>query len=193
MRRNDTLYRMIVTAVLLGVGLVLPLLTGQLQSVGKLLSPLHIPAFICGLTCGWLWGGVLGLILPVLRMVTFGMPAAPMAWPMAFELCAYGVVTGALYPFLRCRLGRSTGKQLAAMVIALVAAMVRGRVVGGCAKALLLMLGLIPGVPLTFGAFLTAYFAETAVGAAVHLVIVPAVVVALEKAKLSPLARMPGA
>ena len=69
MRRNEPLYRMIVTAVLLAVGLLLPFLTGQLQTIGKLISPLHIPVFICGMTCGWLWGGVLGAVLPLLRMV----------------------------------------------------------------------------------------------------------------------------
>lgn len=178
------LYRMVVTAALLGIGLVLPFLTGQLQAFGKLLSPLHIPVLVCGLTCGWLWGGVLGAVLPVLRMALFGMPAAPMAYPMVFELCAYGVLTGLLYPLLTRLL---KGRRLPGMLIAMVIAMVAGRFVGGAAKALLLAGGIISGAPLTFGAFLTSYFADTAVGAAVHLLVVPAVVVALEKARLSPL------
>lgn len=190
MRKNDTLYRMIVTAVLLALGLILPFLTGQLQSFGKLLSPLHIPALICGMTCGWVWGGALGLILPVLRMALFGMPAAPMAYPMAFELCAYGVATGLLYPWLRRELcGRCGAKPLVVMLATLGLAMVLGRIVGGVAKALLLMAGAIPGVPLTFAAFVTAYFVDTAVAAVVHLIVVPAVVLALEKARLSPVSR----
>ena len=190
MRKNDTLYRMIVTAVLLALGLILPFLTGQLQSFGKLLSPLHIPALICGMTCGWAWGGALGLILPVLRMALFGMPAAPMAYPMAFELCAYGVATGLLYPWLRRELcGRCGAKPLVVMLATLGLAMVLGRIVGGAAKSLLLMAGAIPGVPLTFAAFVTAYFVDTAVAAVVHLIVVPAVVLALEKARLSPVSR----
>lgn len=194
MRKNDTLYRMIVTAVLLALGLILPFLTGQLQSFGKLLSPLHIPVLICGLTCGWAWGGALGLILPVLRMALFGMPAAPMAYPMAFEMCAYGVVTGLLYPYLRRELcGRYGAKPLVAMLATLGIAMVAGRIVGGAAKALLLMAGAIPGAPLTFTAFVTAYFVDTAVAAVVHLIVVPAVVLPLEKARLSPVGRTLGA
>lgn len=190
MRKNDTLYRMIVTAVLLALGLILPFLTGQLQSFGKLLSPLHIPALICGMTCGWAWGGALGLILPVLRMALFGMPAAPMAYPMAFELCAYGVATGLLYPWLRRELcSRCGAKPLVVMLATLGLAMVLGRIVGGAAKALLFMAGAIPGVPLTFAAFVTAYFVDTAVAAVVHLIVVPAVVLALEKARLSPVSR----
>ena len=187
MRRNYMPYRMLVTAALLGIGLVLPFLTGQLQTIGKLLSPLHIPVLICGLTCGWAWGGALGLILPVLRMALFGMPAAPMAYPMTFELCAYGVVTGLLYPWLRRELcGRRGAKPLVVMLATLGIAMVAGRIVGGAAKALLLMAGAIPGVPLTFVAFVASYFVDTAVGAVVHLIVVPAVVLALEKARLSP-------
>lgn len=190
MRRNDMLYRMIVTAVLLALGLILPFLTGQLQTIGKLLSPLHIPVLIGGLTCGWAWGGALGLILPVLRMVLFGMPAAPMAYPMSFELCAYGVLTGLLYPWLRRKLcGRYGAKPLVVMLATLGLAMVAGRIVGGAAKALLLMSGAIPGAPLTFTAFVTAYFVDTAVAAVVHLIVVPAVVLALEKARLSPVGR----
>ena len=60
---------------------------------------------------------------------------------------------------------------------------------GGIAKALLLWGGVIGGAPLTFGAFVTSYFVDTAVGAVIHLIVVPAVVLALEKAKLSPLGR----
>ncbi len=176
---------MAIASVLLAVGLLLPFLTGQLPTVGQLISPLHIPVYICALTCGWMWGGVLGAVLPLLRMALFGMPMLPMALPMTFELCAYGLLTGALYPLL-CRV---LPKRLPAMLIALLSAMVAGRIVGGAAKALLLTSGVISGAPLTFAGFLAAYFTGTAAGALIHLLVVPAVVLALEKAKLSPLAR----
>lgn len=187
MRKNDALYRMVTTAVLLGIGLVLPFLTGQLPTLGRLISPLHIPVLICGLTCGWAWGGAMGAVLPVLRMALFGMPAAPVAYPMTFELCAYGVLTGLMYPLLR-RVLRGQGKagHLAAILIAMVIAMVCGRLAGGAAKAMLLALGAIKGNPLTLQAFIASYFVDTAVGAAIHLVVVPAVVIALESARLSP-------
>ena len=134
------------------------------------------------------------LILPVLRMALFGMPAAPMAYPMAFELCAYGVVAGVVYPWLCRELCVKHGvNRLVVMLASLGLAMVAGRIVGGAAKALLLMAGAIPGAPLTFAAFVTAYFVDTAVAAVVHLIIVPAVVIALEKARLSPVGRTLGA
>ncbi len=183
MRKRSTLYPMLITAILLAVGLLLPFLTGQMQAFGKLLSPLHIPVFICGLTCGWVWGGVLGAILPLTRMALFGMPALPMALPMTFELCVYGLLTGLLYPMI---VRRGKASHFPAMFGTLVFSMVCGRIVGGAAKAMLLAAGAIHGASMTFEAFIAAYFADTLVGAAVHLVAVPAVVLALEKAKLSP-------
>ena len=187
MKRNKQLYCMVLSGVLLAVGLVLPFLTGQLQTIGKVISPLHIPVLICGLTCGWQWGLGVGIILPILRGLTFGMPPFPTsALPMAFELGTYGLLTGLLYPlFLK---GLKKESHLPAMLLALILAMVGGRIVGGAAKAGLLALGIIGSkAPYTFAAFFASYFADTAVGALIHIVLIPAVVLALEKAKLSPL------
>ncbi len=186
MKKNTAIDRMAITAVLMAVGLLLPFLTGQLPTLGQFISPLHIPVLICGLTCGGMWGALLGATLPLLRMAVFGMPMLPVALPMAFELCAYGAAAGVLYPVL-CRLAK--GKRFPAMLMALAIAMIAGRIIGGAAKALLILGGVIGGSPMTFAAFLTAYFAETAVGALIHLIVVPMIVLALEKACLSPLAR----
>ena len=67
MNRKSGLYSLLVTAILLAVGIVLPFLTGNVQVLGQAISPLHIPVLICGLTCGWCWGMGLGIVLPLLR------------------------------------------------------------------------------------------------------------------------------
>lgn len=72
MQKKSSLYRLMLTAILLALGIVLPFLTGQIPAIGQAISPLHIPAFICGLTCGPVWGAALGFILPLLRSVLFG-------------------------------------------------------------------------------------------------------------------------
>lgn len=177
MNRKSGLYSLLVTAILLAVGIVLPFLTGNVQVLGQAISPLHIPVLICGLTCGWYWGMGLGIVLPLLRSVLFGMPPlVPVAIPMAFEMAAYGALCGLLYPML-CK---KMSKTCWAMVIAMLA----GRLVGGAAKAVVMG---IQGNAYTFPAFVTAYFVNTAVGAVIHLIVVPLVVTALEKARLSPL------
>lgn len=93
-------------ALFLALAMVLPFLTGQIPQIGKSLCPMHIPALLCGFLCGWPWGLAVGLIAPLLRSVTFGMPAMfPDAVVMAFELAAYGAVAGILYRLLPKRLG----------------------------------------------------------------------------------------
>lgn len=165
---------LVLAAMLLALGMVLPFLTGQIPAIGQMISPLHIPAFICGLACGWQWGLVLGVVLPILRSIVFGMPPlVAVAIPMAFELAVYGAVCGLLYPLFV-----KQTKRLPAMLISLVIAMIAGRLVGGAAKAVVMG---ITGAGYTFAAFVAGYFTSTLVGAAIHLVLVPAVVTAVEK------------
>lgn len=111
-------------ALFLALAMVLPFLTGQIPQIGKSLCPMHIPALLCGFLCGWPWGLAVGLIAPLLRSVTFGMPAMfPDAVVMAFELAAYGAVAGILYRLLPKRLG------IGRIYIALAAAMLAGRII----------------------------------------------------------------
>ena len=179
--------RMVIAAVLLAVGMMLPRFLGGVQVLGQTISPLHIPALIAGLTLGGVWGCVVGALIPLASSL-LGMPPLPIALPMAFECAAYGLLTGLLYPVLRRALKKDN--HLPAILITLVIAMVGGRLVGGAAKALLLTFGAITSkAPFTMAAFISSYFVGTAVGAVIHLIVVPAVVLALEKAKLSPAAQ----
>ena len=185
---SKKIYSLTITAVLLAVGLVLPFLTGQIQAISRVISPLHIPVLICGLCCGWKWGLGLGIVLPLLRSLLFGMPPFPSsALPMAFELAAYGLFAGLLYKaFLK---KNRSGNHLAPMLAALVIAMILGRFVGGAAKALFISAGIIGSkTPFTFAAFFSSYFVSTAVGALIHIIIVSVIVLALERAGLSPMA-----
>lgn len=188
-RKNMNAYPLALSGILLAAGMALPYLTGQIQAISTFISPLHIPALLCGLCCGWSWGLGLGLVLPILRGLTLGMPPFPaVALPMAFELGTYGLVAGLAYPPLVR--AYKNANHLPAMLTALVVAMVAGRVAGGAAKAALLALGIIGSrAPFTFSAFISGYFVATAAGAAIHLVLLPAVALALEKAGLSPLAK----
>ena len=184
MRRNMTLYRMLIAAMLIALGSVLARMTGGIPVVGKSLCPMHIPALIGGLTLGWLWGGAVGLLAPLLGHLLGTPPFTHIAYPMALECMAYGVLTGILYPVLCKALGN---RRIPALFAAQISAMLLGRIFGGISKALLLAGGAIQDVPLTFEAFIASYFVDTAVGAVIHLIVVPTVVIALEKAKLSPM------
>lgn len=182
MRSNKT-YTMTVSAVLIAVGLVLPFVTGQIPAIAKIISPMHIPVYICGLTCGAVPALIVGFILPLLRSLLFGMPRLmPSAVAMAFELAAYGAVSGLLYS--RCR--RAGGRNFMQIIASMAAAMVIGRIVGGSVMAAIMG---FTGAEYSMKMFVAAYFVNSAPGALIHIILVPAVVAALEKASLSPLAK----
>ena len=46
--------RLVISALLLAAGLVLPFLTGGIPNFGRMLLPMHLPVFLCALICGWL-------------------------------------------------------------------------------------------------------------------------------------------
>ena len=153
----------ILAALFLALGMVLPMLTGQIKEIGDSLLPMHIPVMICGLVCGYKYGAAIGLMLPFLRSLTFSMPPIyPNAVWMALELATYGLVIGFIYMKL--------SKSKISMYIALITAMIAGRLVWGAAKAVLLG---VAGKSFTISAFIIGGFVDSLLGIVLQLVIVP--------------------
>lgn len=169
--RKTNVKKLILAALFLAMALVLPFLTGQIPEVGSMLCPMHIPALLCGFFCGWPWGLMVGFVAPVLRSVTFGMPPMfPVAICMAFELATYGAVSGALYQKLP--------KKKSSIYVALLVAMVVGRLVWGAAQ--FVCLGLT-GSSFTMSAFWAGAVASAIPGIIVQIILIPILVMALEK------------
>lgn len=166
---------MCISALCLALALVLPFLTGQIQSIGNMLCPMHLPVMLCGFLCGGLWGLAVGTVAPLLRSLIFGMPVMfPAAVCMAAELAVYGFLTGFLY--------KRFPKKMPWIYIALLTAMIAGRIVWGLSR--LLLLGLF-GTPFTLQMFLTAAFVTAWPGMILQLVLIPPVVRLLEKTGLT--------
>ena len=88
----------VLAALFLALAFVLPMVTGHVPQVGNMLCPMHFPILLCGFVLGGPWGLAVGFAAPLLRSVLFGMPPLyPIALSMAFELAAYGAVSGWLY------------------------------------------------------------------------------------------------
>lgn len=173
MKKTDV-RNVVLSAMFIAIGMVLPFATMQMKSLGQLLSPMHLPALLSGLVLGPVYGAVVGFIMPILRSLAFGMPKLfPGAVAMAFELLTYGAVTGFLY-------SRSKYKCIIAVYKALIPAMIAGRIVGGTVQAALL------GGQYSFAAFLTGYFINTIPGIILQLILIPVIMVALGKAHLIP-------
>ena len=173
MHRNQ-IRRLTLTAMFIALGYLLPFLTGQIPQFGTMLSPMHIPALLCGFVCGWQYGLVAGAIMPLLRSATLGMPPMfPTAVAMAFELAAYGCAAGLLY--------RALPKHIAFVYVTLVLSMLIGRAVWGLASAVLMM-----GTENAFTtqAFLAGAFVNAWPGILLHILVIPPVVLGLRRAKL---------
>lgn len=162
-------------ALYLAIAMVLPLVTGQIPEIGAMLSPMHIPALLCGFMCGWPWGLAVGLIAPPLRSVLFGMPAMfPQAVAMSFELAVYGAAAGLLYRLLP--------KKKWTVYAALIASMIAGRVVWGIARAVLA--GLSEN-DFTLAMFIAGAVTNAIPGIVMHLVLIPVLVIAMDRAGLT--------
>lgn len=176
--RNNYIKNLVLSALFLGLGLTLPFLTGQIQSIGNMLLPMHIPVLLCGLICGWQYGLTVGFVLPLLRSLLFTMPIMyPAAIAMAFELATYGFTVGFLY-------SRSRWKCIKALYFALITAMISGRVIWGVAQVVLLGIG---GKAFTFTAFISGAILNAIPGIILQLILIPIIMVALNRAKLVPL------
>ena len=167
--------RLVYAAICLALCMVLPFLTGQIPQIGQALSPMHIPVFLCGFLCGWPWGMAVGLIAPILRSLMFGMPKMfPGAIAMTFELATYGLVSGLLYKLFP--------KKIPYIYVTLVISMIAGRIVWGIARYILAS---VSKGSFTFEAFLAGAVTTAIPGIILHLILVPVLVMALRRAKLS--------
>lgn len=177
MKKNHMIC-LVLSALFLAIGFVLPFLTGQIPEVGSMLLPLHLPALICGFVCGWPWGLLVGFVLPIARSLLLGMPPlVPTALAMAFEMAGYGAVAGLLYQRLRPGRGR--------VYAALIGAMLAGRAVWGLASWAIY--ALLTQSHFALAAFWTGGFVNAWPGMVLQVVLVPLVVMALERARLIPL------
>lgn len=171
MKKNQIL-KLVYAAVCLALAMVLPFLTGQIPQIGKALGPMHIAIFLCGFVCGWPYGLIVGFVSPLLRFALFGMPLIyPTGIAMAFELAAYGVISGILYKILP--------KKIPYIYISLISAMIGGRIVWGIAQFILMGLN---GSSFPMSAFLAGAVTNAIPGIILHIALIPVIVITLRKA-----------
>lgn len=164
--------RLSISAVCLALCMILPFLTGQIQQIGNMLCPMHIPVLLCGLVCGPAYAGVVGAAAPLLRFMLFGMPKLyPSGVAMCFELAAYGIASGLLL--------RVLPEKRSSVYAALIGAMLIGRAVWGVAMTVLMAMG---GGAFTMSAFLAGAFVSAVPGIVVHILLIPVIVMSVLRA-----------
>lgn len=174
MKAMNSIKKMTMAAVCIALCVVLPIAFHSIPDAGSVFLPMHIPVLICGMICGWPYGLLCGLMGPLLSSVLTGMPPVAFLPAMMVECGTYGMVSGLMMKVLR------TKNTYADLYIALVAAMLAGRVVSGIAKALIFT----PGMAMS--AWITASFITALPGILIQLVFLPSVVFTLMKARIIP-------
>ncbi|MFI3253542.1 MAG: ECF transporter S component [Eubacteriales bacterium] len=172
-------YPLVLSALMLALCYILPNFTGNIPVIGSMLLPMHLPVFLCGFLCGPYWSALVGFVAPVSRSLLMTMPPMAVAIPMGFEMAVYGFVSG----FLFQRLRKTNLSQIQNIYISLISAMVMGRVIYGLIKA-----GMTFGSaePYTLSAFIAGTVTSGIPGIILQLVMVPVVVLAVEKARPFP-------
>ena len=166
---------LIMALVCLAISVVLPMLTDKVPRFGQGLRPMHIPVLIAGFACGPVIGFLVGLAAPMLSLLIHGAPALIQAgFAMGLELATYGLIAGLLYS----QLPRKTGN----IYVSLITAMIVGRIVWG---ASMIVLSSRDGLNFTYQMFITYAFIDAMPAILFHIVLIPAVVIALEKANLT--------
>ena len=153
------------------LGVVLPMAFHSLPDGGKIFLPMHIPVLLCGLLCGPWYGLGCGILAPLLSHLITGMPMAAALPGMLCELAVYGLVSGAVSRLVRTKNGTVN------TYIALVCAMLAGRVTAGLVNGFIFMAG-----KYSLQAWLTASFVTALPGIVAQLILLPILVLALSKA-----------
>jgi LytS/YehU family sensor histidine kinase len=171
---HNYLLKLVLASLFLALAYVMPFLTGQIPEIGSMLCPMHLPVLLCGFICGPVWGGVVGFVAPLFRSLTLGMPPLfPTALCMAFELAAYGAVSGLLHKLLP--------KKKPYIYCSLLAAMISGRLIWGA--AMFIFVG-ASGGSFTLTAFLAGAITNAIPGIIVQIALVPLLVMLLDNPKI---------
>ena len=166
--------KIVLAAMFLAMAMVLPFLTGQVPEIGSMLCPLHFPAILCGFICGWKYGLIVGVLSPLLRSFIFTMPPIMVAIPMAFEIGAYGLISGVVYNALP--------KTRVNIYISLLSAMFAGRIVWGIVKLALVGFDMSQfGLPM----FMTGALTTALPGIILQIILIPILVMVYSKTSKS--------
>ncbi len=165
--------KLVLSAFFLALGVLLPLLVGHLVPMGWIFLPMHVPVLLCGFFCGGPWGLAVGFVTPLLSGAITGMPGLfPDAVVMAFELGAYGLLSGLFY--------RLFPKNIGFTYVSLLLAMIGGRIVWAAASFIILG---IAGTAFTFENVLSGAVVMVLPGIIIQIVLIPILVVALDRTK----------
>ena len=166
------LQKLVVSAMFVALGVALPQAFHAVPNAGSIFLPMHIPVLIGGFVVGPVFGLAVGLLTPLLSHLMFGMPPAPVLPSMLCELTVYGLMAGLLCQVIK------TENKIVKIYCVLIGAMLCGRITYGILNALIFRAG-----QYSLQAWLNAAFVTALPGIAIQLILIPAVVFALNRVR----------
>lgn len=163
----------VICALCIALCTVLPMAFHAIPNASSIYLPMHIPVLLCGLIAGWPFGLFCGIAGPVISSLLTGMPGAGYLPQMAIELAVYGFAIGLVFKLVRTR------NTIADIYIALVIALLSGRIIAGILRALIFARG-----GYTVSAWVTSYFVTGLPGIIIQLIVIPALYIVLERSNL---------
>jgi hypothetical protein len=159
------------TGLFLALGVVLPVGFHAFGIGGRVFLPMHFAPLLAGFLVGPFSGLTVGLMAPLISHLITGMPPAYAVPLMSLELPLYGLVAGLAYQRLRLNI-----------YVALIAAMIVGRIMFGLG---LFILGMFMELPYTA----TVFFSTAGPmlvgwpGIIAQIVVIPIIVAAVRRVR----------
>ncbi len=169
MKKQKPVYNLILSGIFIALGIVLPIVFHAIPNGGSVFLPMHLPVLIAAFFLPPAYACAVGALTPLLSSFITGMPPMapiPIAVIMAFELLTYALVVSLLRKIVY-----KYRNNLLSPLIALVPAMIIGRVVAGLVMFLLVTVFGVKGpAPVTYvwGAIVTGI-----PGIAIQIVLIP--------------------
>lgn len=165
--KNTPVRNTVLAAMFLALSFVLPFFTGQIQQIGSMLLPMHIPIILCSLFCSKEYGFLVGLIAPVMRSMIFNMPPMyPTAIAMSVKLAVLGFLVGFIYEKMK-------KKSISSLYLSLISSILISRLFWALAMCVLLGTG---ENGFTLSMFFSMAFVKAFPGILLQLILVPAIV-----------------
>jgi len=167
--KNKSIKNLVLSGIFIALGIVLPIVFHAIPNAGSVFLPMHIPVMVAAFFLPPAYACAVGGITPLLSSFLTGMPPMapmPVAVIMMFELFTYALIISLLRKVVY-----KNKKNVLAPWIALIPAMIIGRIVAGLIMFVLVTLFGINGpqpVAYVWGAIVTGI-----PGIIIQLILIP--------------------
>ena len=182
MKTKFTTLNVVTTAMLAAVAVIMASAFHAFgdMTISSLFSPMHFPVLLCGILCGPYLGLICGVVTPLMSFLSTGGARPPFPTgliPMIAELAVYGFLTG----LMRWVFTKNPKTNRIASILALVIAMVAGRLFNAVVGAIVLAIASGNPILATFAQKFIGNFTSTWAGIILQIVLIPAILFALQK------------